>query len=875
MFTPRHFKRFLIPLVFVCLTLVTVANWHRLLKPSTNSPEDLLQRADEMAWFGRWQDASPLFSQAEERFAARGDQSRALYAKVSQIPPVIETSNLPPLIADLNRFLSSPTAAQPDTRLRILTVKGMAEYYYDAAIARETWRSVEALATQRHEYRLASRASGEQGILAFLLGNIDEAKKRVTKAYVIAKYLGDPTARIRYASVFGSGLVELRRYNESLYWLDDALGAAKQEPRASPPITAYLYKIDALSGLSRYKEAQKLAEETKRYIDPLSPSVAKYSLLTTRGLMFQRQGDVSATIREYTQAAQVAKQLTYWRGVTSVQGKLAKAFEQSGDLPKALLAIDDALQANKAIPGELYYLPNNLAIKAEIQAKLGRRQQAEDTYLKGADIIDALLMTVPTRTLERQILSDLDELYSGYFALKCESNQLAAAFRVMEKVRGRIEAQRLQHHAVITPHAPTRAERQLEALRVALLDTDDQKKRESILKTFYQVDELEVQQDSSRRLGEFSITQPLSLQRVQRELRPGELLIEYVLRKSASYALAITRSSSKSYRLPDRETLETRADKYRTLVRNQQSNSALANELFHDLLGSIDQYKDSPSVIIIPDGKLHLLPFSALVDDSGQYAIATHTISITLSGTVFGMLRDRATSAPMGFLGVAPWIKAKANQLSPVLRSVTWPMRSELVTLPGSQREVESIAELMPKPSDLLLGTAATKPRFLQLPLSQYAVLHLALHGYADMQFPDRSALLFAPTAAAGASTSDAGMLSVSDILQLRLNASLVTLSACNTGLGPVDETGVDNIVDAFIQAGAHTVVSTLWELPDQSTTHLMQVFYGRLAQHKEKAQALREAQLNFVHSGLPPYYWASFQAVGDPAGTLLTAPQI
>ena len=100
MFTPRHFKRFLIPLVFVCLTLVTVANWHRLLKPSTNSPEDLLQRADEMAWFGSWQDASPLFSQAEERFAARGDQSRALYAKVSQIPPVIETSNLPPLIAD-------------------------------------------------------------------------------------------------------------------------------------------------------------------------------------------------------------------------------------------------------------------------------------------------------------------------------------------------------------------------------------------------------------------------------------------------------------------------------------------------------------------------------------------------------------------------------------------------------------------------------------------------------------------------------------------------------------------------------------------------------------------------------------------------------
>jgi CHAT domain-containing protein len=816
----------------------------------------------------------PAFCPGGRAFAARGDQSRALYAKVSQIPLLIETSNLPPLIADMNRFLSLPTAAQPDTRLRILTVKGMAEYYYDAAIAKETWQSVEALTTQRHEYRLASRASGEQGILAFLLGNIDEAKKRVMKAYVIAKYLGDPTARIRYASVFGSGLVELRRYDESLYWLDDALGAAKQEPRASPPITAYLYKIDALSGLRRYKEAQKLAEEAKQYIDPPSPSVAEYSLLTTQGLMFQRQGDVYATIREYTQAAQVAKQLAYWRGVTSVQGKLAKAFEQSGDLPKALLAIDDALQANKAIPDELYYLPNNLAIKAEVEAKLGRRQQAEDTYLKGTDIVDAMLMTVPTRTLERQILSDLDELYSGYFALKCESNQLTGAFAVIEKVRGRIEAQRLQHHTVIIPHAPTPAERQLEALKVALLDTDDQKKRESILRKIYQVDEVDVQQDSSELLGAFSTTQPLSLQRVQRELKPGELLIEYVLRKSVSYALAITRSSSKSYRLADREILEARADKYRTLLRSQQSNSGLGSELFPDLLGCIGEYKESPSVIIIPDGKLHLLPFSALVDDSGRYAIATHTISIAPSGTVFGMLRDRANSAPVGFLGVAPWIKENTNQLSPVLRSVTWPLRSDLVTLPGSQREVESIAELMPKPSNLLLGSAATKPRFLQLPLSQYAVLHLALHGYSDMQFPDRSALLFAPTAAGGASTSDAGMLSVRDILQLRLNASLVTLSACNTGLGPVDETGVDNIVDAFIQAGARTVISTLWELPDQSTTHLMQVFYGRLAKHEEKAQALREAQLDLVHSGLPPYYWASFEAVGDPGG-ILSAAQI
>ena len=146
---------FCVPCASDCSELASIA------ETCPNSPANLLQRADELAWFGRWREASPLFAKAEERFAARGDQSRALYAKVSQIPPVIETSNLPPLIAEMNRLLSLPTAAQSDTRLRILTVKGMAEYYYDATIANETWRSVEALATQLHQYRLASRASGE------------------------------------------------------------------------------------------------------------------------------------------------------------------------------------------------------------------------------------------------------------------------------------------------------------------------------------------------------------------------------------------------------------------------------------------------------------------------------------------------------------------------------------------------------------------------------------------------------------------------------------------------------------------------------------------------------------------------------------------
>lgn len=143
--------------------------------------------------------------------------------------------------------------------------------------------------------------------------------------------------------------------------------------------------------------------------------------------------------------------------------------------------------------------------------------------------------------------------------------------------------------------------------------------------------------------------------------------------------------------------------------------------------------------------------------------------------------------------------------------------------------------------------------------------IHLALHGYADPEFPDRSALVFAPEEP----PTDDGLLQVREIRRLRLNANLVTLSACDTGIGPVGEEGVSNIVNAFIEAGAQSVVSTLWELEDQATAHLMTVFYAHLGRHEDKAEGLRRAQLYMLNSGAPPYYWASFELDGEPNGCL------
>jgi CHAT domain-containing protein len=218
----------------------------------------------------------------------------------------------------------------------------------------------------------------------------------------------------------------------------------------------------------------------------------------------------------------------------------------------------------------------------------------------------------------------------------------------------------------------------------------------------------------------------------------------------------------------------------------------------------------------------------------------------------------------MPYIVVAAWTQP-ADTRNPIVRAISGPERSQLAPLPDSKLEVETIATDLPRPSTILLGADATETRFKHLSLNSTEVIHLALHGYADLDYPDRSALVFAPDP----SGSEDGLLQVREIRGLHLKSKLVTLSACNTGVGPVGEAGVANLVNAFIEAGADSVVSTLWELEDHTTERLMTMFYSQLARHDRKVDALRVAQLDLLNQGLPPYFWASVQIVGDPDGTL------
>jgi CHAT domain-containing protein len=863
---PLQPKRKVIAVVLLVVTALTIFGFSRARsaeeKADVHNPDALLKQADSLAWNNNWIKAEPLYNRAEAGYVQEHKPSRALYAHVSQIPPNSEASSLTATIFALTEDLTLPEAADPETRLRILTIRGMIETNYDAASAQSTWTQVAQLARQRHHYMLAARAMGDQGIAAFILGDINTAKKQVVGAWEVAKVLGDPAARVRYASVYGAGLVELRRYQEALTPIDEAIKVANKNPQVAYPSIAVNAKIDALRGLHRYDEALALSAEAMKQLPNASLKGHELQILITRAEIWEDLNRWPAAIDDWSHALRDARLLNYWRGITQVGGSLALAYEHEGRLPEALKTVDEAIEANTRIPDELYFVPKNLAIKAEIVQKLGSLTEWDELYRKSAALIDVLLAHAPTRNVERLVLANMGDVYSGYFASLCAQKKYDSAFRTLEEARGRVEAEALQGRENVPPHAPTADEVRLTKLNLALIDSDDPKTRAQITDSIY---DTELKIDTASLEGQ-TATHPIALKQLQHDLSDSDLIVEYVLAEPQSQALAITKDSVHPYSLPGQAALEADASNYRAVMRAQKTDLQLGQRLFDELLGPVKELHGKSHIIFIPDGSLHLLPFAALVDNN-EYLLQNHVVSVTPSSTVLHILKLRTfhqNEHALPYVGVAAWIQP-ADTRNAIIRAITGPQRSQLEPLPDSKREVQSIATDLPKPSTILLGTEATKTHFESLPLARFNVLHLALHGYADVDYPDRSALVFAPQP----DGSDDGLLQVRDIRKMHLNARLVTLSACNTGVGPVGEAGVANLVNAFIEAGADSVVSTLWELEDHSTSLLMTEFYSHLARHEPEAQALRDAQLGLLQRGTPPYFWATFQLVGNPDSSL------
>ena len=245
-------------------------------------------------------------------------------------------------------------------------------------------------------------------------------------------------------------------------------------------------------------------------------------------------------------------------------------------------------------------------------------------------------------------------------------------------------------------------------------------------------------------------------------------------------------------------------------------------------------------VIIIPDGELFRVPFAALKGSDNQYLIQKHTLRVSPSIQLLQFTQQqKAQKAPNLF-----------NQ-NLVVGNPVMPIDyngQQLKALPNAEKEAEAIAQLLN--TIPITGIRATKSRIIrQMPNAN--IIHLATHG-------DPSRLAFAP------SEQDQGFLGEGDIYQFNLTADLVVLSACETGLGEITSDGIVGLARPFIGAGVPSIVASLWQVPDATTSELMIDFYKNLEAKQNKAQALRQAMLTTMKKHPEPVNWAGFFLVGE-----------
>jgi CHAT domain-containing protein len=262
-----------------------------------------------------------------------------------------------------------------------------------------------------------------------------------------------------------------------------------------------------------------------------------------------------------------------------------------------------------------------------------------------------------------------------------------------------------------------------------------------------------------------------------------------------------------------------------------------------DLLPS----NENERVVFIPQASLFLVPFPALQDSKGKYLIEKHTISTAPAIQILDLThqqKQRVTGKGALIVGnptIAPQISSKYG----------------LVPLDGAEQEAIKIGKILN--SKPILTNQATKPQVLQKIIGA-RIIHLATHGLLDDTEEEGipGAVVLAPSA------KDYGLLTSGDILDLKLDADLVVLSACDTGQGNLTEDGVIGLSSSLISAGASSVIVTLWKIPDQATSVLMTDFYQNLQHNPDKAVALRKAMLKTMKQYPNPINWGAFTLVGE-----------
>ena len=349
-------------------------------------------------------------------------------------------------------------------------------------------------------------------------------------------------------------------------------------------------------------------------------------------------------------------------------------------------------------------------------------------------------------------------------------------------------------------------------------------------------------------------TAVVSLKEVQNNLADDEMLVSYFYGDKHIYIISLTKNTKDFFKIENNKTLEDNTRNIYQMLSDPKSDvSILATETYHLyrlLLQPIIKTLAKEKLIVIADGLLNYIPFGSLNTSSEDinYLIEQKSVSYTNSASLWIQLKENEVYAN-SVLAFAPNFENDNNS------------RGKLLPLPHNSEEIRHILTSFDGSS--FVNERASLFNF-KSQIANYGIVHLATHAIFDDENPEYSYLAFTPDG------KQNNLLYVSDLYNLSLHANLVTLSACETGIGDLKRgEGFMSLTRGFFYSGASSIASTLWKVNDASSTQLMNSFYKNLAHGNSKDMALQKSKINFLTANKEnalshPYYWSGFVISGN-----------
>jgi CHAT domain-containing protein/tetratricopeptide (TPR) repeat protein len=669
------------------------------------------------------------------------------------------------------------------------------------------------------------------------LGDYKKAIDFLQQSLAIFQQIGDRNGEASALGNLGSAYRLLGDYKKAIEFYQQSLVIFKQIGDKAGVAEALNGLGTAYQLLGDDQKAIEFYQQSLAIFQQIGDRAGESGVLANLGIAYRSLGDTLKAIYFYEQALAIAKQLGDRASEGLALGNLGNIHFSLGDYQKAIQFYQQVLTLAKEI-GDRAAEGKSLNNLGVALFKSGNLVQAEKALKQGIEVWKS----------QRSRLGNRDDFKISIF------EQQAITYRILQEV---LIAQN-QIDAALEVAENGRARAFVDLLVDRLNPNGHASSKDATIDQIKQIAKVQ-----NTTIVEYSIIDDGSKIQGKQESRESELYI-WVIKPNGK--VTFRKVDLKPLWQKDNITLtelvtnsrESIGVRGRGVKVTHNPNPAKVKQRFqrlHELLINpiTDLLPKNPDerVTFIPQSSLFLVPFAALQDEQGKYLIEKHTILTAPAIQVLDLThqqRQRVSGNQALVMG---------NPTMPSVPPKIGEPPQQLPDLPGAETEAKEIAQLLN--TKAIAGKDATKAAFIQrLPQARY--IHLATHGLLD----DFKGLGVPGAIALAPDGKDNGLLTANEILDLKINAELVVLSACDTGQGKLTGDGVIGLSRALISAGAPSVIVTLWSIPDSPSALLMGEFYRQLQQNPDKATALRQAMLTTMKQHPSPSAWAAFTLIGE-----------